>query len=112
MLKKLFKPVNSYATSINLVVILLMVIILLTHQKLPPKIPLWFSLEWGGQRLANPLFLWTIPLISSFFFVSSFIVSKTLYKNYTTISEILVWATTFLSFVFLLSIYKIILLVI
>jgi hypothetical protein len=88
-----------------------MVVLLVVHRNLPPKIPLWLSLDWGETRLAPPIFLWVLPLIAIFFFVSSYIFGKLLNKNYLMISQILVWTTAFLSFVFLLSIYKIILLV-
>lgn len=39
-----------------------LIIILLFIKFLPPKIPLWFSKPWGDEQLAQPLWLFTLPV--------------------------------------------------
>lgn len=39
-----------------------LIIILLFIKFLPPKIPLWFSKPWGDEQLAQPLWLFTLPI--------------------------------------------------
>ncbi len=109
MLKRL-KPVNYYAAIINLIVIVLMVALVGIHKSLTPEIPFWFSLSWGGDRLASPYFLWLLPILVFLFFIVSYLTSKVLSKNHSILAEILVWTTTFLSFIFLLACYRITLL--
>lgn len=110
-LNKFFQPVNFFAAFVNLLVIVLMIVLIITHKNLPPKLPLWFSLNWGEERLALPSSLWILPLLASFYFVGGLVIGKLINKTYPIISQILVWATAFLSIVFLLSVYKIVLLV-
>lgn len=33
--------------------------------RLPPQIPLFYSLPWGEARLADPVWLWTLPILSA-----------------------------------------------
>lgn len=105
------KPVNYYAFVINLLVILLLIFFVLTHPSLPPKLPLWFSREWGEARLASPIYIWLLPTLSVSFFLTSYLVGKVLNSAHPHLAQVLVWTTTFISFVFLLSVYKIILIV-
>lgn len=37
-------------------------LILLSLGKLPPQIPLFYSLPWGDSILTKPLFIWILPL--------------------------------------------------
>lgn len=108
-LKKIF-PVNYYAALFNLITLSLMVVLIIIHKNLPPVLPLWFSLSWGLDRLASPIFLWLLPASVLVFFVVSHVSSKLLTPTHAVLAQILVWTTAFLSLVFLLSTYKIILL--
>lgn len=40
-------------------------VLLATRQELPPVVPLFYSLPWGTLRLADPVWLWLLPGISS-----------------------------------------------
>lgn len=44
---------------------------------LPPKIPLWYSKPWGGERLASPYFL-ALPIVSAItvYLINTLIVSR------------------------------------
>ncbi len=40
--------------------------LLLYYQaKLPPEVPLFYSLPWGETRLTDPHWLWTLPALSA-----------------------------------------------
>lgn len=108
---KRFLPVNYFAASINLITFILMVCLIGFHKNFPPMLPVWFSYNWGLDRLANPTSLWILPALVLVFFIVSLILSNLLSKSHEILAQIVLWATAFLSFVFLLSIYKIILLV-
>lgn len=110
-LLKQITPVNFYAAIFNLIIIILMVFLITFHKNLPPMVPLWFSYNWGLDRLANPISLWILPALVLFFFITSHIISKLVSVKHGILSQILIWTTAFLSLVFLLSVYKIILLV-
>ncbi|TSC85277.1 MAG: hypothetical protein G01um101416_983 [Microgenomates group bacterium Gr01-1014_16] len=37
-------------------------LVLVFLAKLPPQVPLWYSRPWGEDQLAQPVFLWIIPI--------------------------------------------------
>ena len=103
------KPVVFVAVFLNLTATIISFYIVASHHNLPPLIPLWFSKSWGESRLANPSSLWILPfLILTLFFIST-LLAKLLNKIYPTLAKILVWASAFISLVFLLALYKIVL---
>ncbi|HEY4695214.1 MAG TPA: hypothetical protein VIH52_04625 [Candidatus Nanoarchaeia archaeon] len=105
-------PIDFLAALINLVVLGVSVVLLLTHQNLPSLVPLWFSKVWGQERLSEPVNLWLIPGLILAFFVISNVFGKALGANYPVLAKIFVWSSAFISIVFLLALYKIILIVI
>lgn len=40
-------------------------LILVSWQKLPPELPLFYSRPWGEPMLTKPIFLWILPAISA-----------------------------------------------
>lgn len=104
-------PTNLYAACLNLISLISMSALIIFQKEFPPLVPLWFSFTWGSSRLEKPEFLYLLPALGVVFFLSSNLISKVLAKTHTTLAQILVWTTAFLSFVFLISVYKIILLV-
>mgnify|MGYP001606344695 CR=1 FL=1 len=104
-------PVNLYAACLNLISLLAMGALIVFQKEFPPLVPLWFSFSWGTSRLAEPEFLYLLPVLGLIFFLGSNLISKVLAKDHITLAQILVWTTSFLSLVLLISVYKIILLV-
>lgn len=47
-------------------------LILINFKKLPPELPIFYSLPWGEQILAKPLFLLVIPLTVLVFVVVNY----------------------------------------
>jgi hypothetical protein len=109
---KWFKPVDISALLINLLVLGSGVVLIISHPNLPPKIPFWFSKPWGVGRLAEPYYLWLLPTLILIFFLASNLVAKLITKNHPILAKILVWSATLISTVFLLTLYRIILVVV
>ena len=64
------KNKNSIFIFLNaLLIIFSLSLIFFTYADLPPTVPLWYSLPWGGAQLAPKLLLFLIPAISLLFFV-------------------------------------------
>lgn len=59
---------SSYLLAILLIVIMLMMISALLI-KLPPVVPLYFTLPWGEARLTSKLMLYILPLASLLFLI-------------------------------------------
>lgn len=108
-LKKL-GPANFYAATLNIVFLFVMIALLFSTKSFPPKVPLWFSLSWGEIRLAKPESLWLLPALAFGFFIGGSLFGKFLKQSHKTLALVVVWSTCFLSLVFLLSLYKILLL--
>lgn len=109
LLKKV-APINIFAACLNLTSIFSMVALIFFKKDFPPLLPLWFSFTWGPERLAKPELLWLLPILSLVFFLLGSLISKLLSETHAILAQILVWTTAFLSLVFLISVYKIILL--
>ena len=104
-----FKPVTFLGAFFNLILLGICIFLIVSHSALPPQLPLWFSKPWGSVRLAAPINLWIIPALLVGFFVASHFTAKLLGKNNPKLAKMLVWSTAFIATVFLLTLYKIIL---
>ena len=52
----------NYALNLALVGLISSLLFLgLSWFKLPPQVPLFYSLPWGKEQLASPVFLWLLP---------------------------------------------------
>lgn len=40
-------------------------LLFLSLSKLPPQVPLFYSLPWGEERLVTPQLLWILPAVSA-----------------------------------------------
>ena len=56
-ISRIFFVVSTAITSIE------SVLLVIARGKLPPQVPLYYSLPWGEGRLANPHDLWWLPVI-------------------------------------------------
>ena len=57
--------ITNWALNLALVAIISGLIFLgFSWSKLPPEVPLFYSLPWGKEQLASPVFLWFLPLSS------------------------------------------------
>lgn len=60
----LHKKTAGYIRTSFLFILLQVAVIIIFFSRLPPEIPLFFSLPWGEAQLAPPFFLLILPLIS------------------------------------------------
>lgn len=80
-------------------------------RRLPPEIPLFYSLPWGEEQLASPWGLWGLLMGLLLLNLVNFILGSFFYRNYKYLS-FLVWvATAVLTALGTLTIIKIILLI-
>ncbi len=50
-------------------------LILVSWEKLPPQLPLFYSRAWGESILASKIFLWIFPLIATMFPLTNFLIT-------------------------------------
>ncbi len=62
--------------------------------KLPPLVPLFYSLPWGNEQLAQPLSLLLLVCGISFFFVVNTLGALSIYNHSKYLSHMLLLATT------------------
>jgi len=78
-----------------------LIIISIFYTKLPPEIPLWYSLPWGETRLATPLWLFLLPVASLVsFFINTIVALMLTQEDHLVYSQILflsVWVVSALS---------------
>lgn len=74
----------------------------------PLAVPLWFSREWGEQRLAEPVFLWIIPLISLIVVITNLFLSRFFDQKEPILSSILIWSTPIVSGLFFYTVLEIV----
>ncbi len=64
------KNKNVIFTVLTLIMIFLsLAVIFLSFKNLPPDVPLFYSLPWGENQLANKVFLFAVPIISFLIFI-------------------------------------------
>lgn len=81
-------------------IILSTIVIWQGRAEFPLAVPLWFSREWGEQRLAEPVFLWAIPLLSLLVAILNLFLSRFFDKKEPILSLILIWSTPIVSGLF------------
>lgn len=48
-------------------------LLLYLQGRLPPEVPLFYSLPWGEGRLSDPRWLWTLPALTGVVLILNFI---------------------------------------
>jgi hypothetical protein len=105
------KPVRI-ATRISFAILFFALgFLLLTWKSLPPRLPLFYSLPWGEEQLGKPIFLLILPLSSLFWGILNFSLAVFSFERQPLAAKILVWATTWLTFLATITLVKIILLI-
>ena len=63
--------------------------LLISWNKLPTQVPLWYSKPWGADRLAPPLYLFLLPGASFGWYVINSFISIHVTKDHLVFSQIL-----------------------
>lgn len=101
------------ATRISFALLLsVLAFLLFTWKKLPPEIPLFYSLPWGEEQLSSPFFLLILPLGSLFFGILNFLLAVFSFERQPISAKILVWATSSLILLEAIALVKIVFLII
>lgn len=81
-----------------------LLVISIFYTRLPPEIPLWYSLPWGSERLSTPIWLFLLPVASLFSFFMNTVASLLLTKDdHLVYSQILFLSVLVLSGLSLIS---------
>ena len=84
---------------------------LFTLKRLPPQIPLFYSLPWGEEQLAPSIALLLLPLgIFLIALLNSFLIMASLSK-YFLAAKILIWITVCLIFLTGVNLVKVVFLI-
>lgn len=87
-------------------------LLIFTWSKLPPQLPLFYSLPWGEEQLGQPILLLVPPIGCLLWGALNFFLAVFCFKQQPLASKILVWSTVILTFLSSLTLVKIIFLII
>lgn len=88
------------------------IILAITFRRLPPSVPLYYSLPWGEEQLARPSDLFIIPFSIMIIFLINLILSIIFLKKDNFLIQFLMWSSCLIALGGLITLTKIILLVI
>jgi hypothetical protein len=112
-MKEIFKD-NTSKTAIILAALtylLSFIFYLLSFNRLPPEVPLFYSRYWGEEQLAQKGFLILLPGLSFLVLVLNFLIASRLFNKEKLLAQILLWSATVFSILATVTLVKIILLV-
>lgn len=89
-----------------------LMLVLLTLKRLPPQIPLYYSLPWGDEQLTTPLLLFLLPLGCLFFGFLNLFLAVLSFGSKPLAARILVWFNVVFTLLAALTLFRIIMLVI
>lgn len=106
-------PAYFLALRINLILLAVIFLVLgLTFTKLPPVVPLYYSLPWGEEQLTRKHELFIIPLAVIIIFFLNLVFSFFILKKDQFLIQLLLWTSCILTLFTLITLIKIVFLVI
>lgn len=78
---------------------------------LPPAVPLWYTKPWGTDQLANPYWLFILPIGSLLIYVINVIASVYITADYLVFTQLLFLTSFLVSFLSLITLVQILFLV-
>lgn len=93
------------------IIAVFLITIIFKWNKLPPQLPLFYSLPRGLEQLTFPYGIFIPFLFSIIFFFLNFFLAARIFENRKTAAYLLVISGTVVSFLFLIACLKIIFLV-
>lgn len=110
-LSLIFKSSDNYfliPLSISLFTVLLIIILIwIFFQSLPPKLPLFYSLSWGDNQLVSKQQLFLLPIVLSvIILINTFIVSQ-LHPLQKVLKRLLMLSLIFIDLIILTTFLKI-----
>lgn len=83
----------------------------LRWSKLPPEVPLYYSLPWGEKQLASPWELTILPTLALSIMVTNFFLAFFFAQDNKLLLKILIYTSLFVSIILLYNFIQIIILV-
>lgn len=120
MSKRQFIPLGSFIRDVVIrrgfiwSVLLLAINLIITgafYHRLPPLLPMFYSLVRGEQQLANKPFILILPLAAAAFFTTHLILAKVNFDTDRMFSRILAMSSALISFLFTVALAHIIIIV-
>lgn len=87
------------------------VFIVLMQNKLPDVVPLYYSLPWGEERLAQKAYLYLLPAISLFILLFNFVWMVYFFKRDVVLSRIIACSTALIAVLSCYTLIRIIILI-
>lgn len=95
----------------TLLIVIFITIFIWKWQKLPPQIPLFYSLPRGTETLGYSIQILTLPVYSLIFFFLDFLIASLIYKREKLAAILLLIAGCVVTFLILITFLKIVFLV-
>ncbi len=87
-------------------------LLLFFWKKLPPQVPLFYSLPWGERQLVGPIGFWLLPAICIVISLANFAFISLFFKEEKFLNKLLGIFTCLFNFLCLFTLLRIIILVI
>ncbi len=108
LIKKL-QPFNPAAALIAIFIAVFSAVLIFNKiGSLPPELPLWFSKDWGAQRLARPDWLWLIPSLIILVFLVNQLIARLLYS--ASLIRIITWSSVVFGIIISYSLIRVLIL--
>jgi hypothetical protein len=106
------QPSVKYVVIIFVSMLAVSILVLLFNwSKLPPQVPLYYSLPWGEQQLAAPWELSILPTFAVSIFLTNLFLSYLLVRDNDLILKILLYTSLFVAGLLLYSLVRVVFLV-
>lgn len=106
------EKIIKITSQISLGLLLLALVFLAVFwQKLPPEIPLFYSLPWGEEQLGPPSFFLILFFSGFFLGIINFILGLIFFEKHPLAAKIMAFVTTAVSLLLMITVFKIIFLV-
>lgn len=105
------KPVGSIFRWNLLFILSQLALIFFKFNDLPPELPLYYSLPWGPSVLAPMVNIFLLPGISALVLVLNNFLAVFFIKSATLLSHLLTISSLVISFLYFITLYRIIFLV-
>lgn len=104
--------IGSFAIFAGIAFLSLVLLLAFSIAKLPPYLPLFYSLPWGERQLIALPFFTLLPILIPVVFTSNMLLCVWLYRRYQTIVRLLFFSTALFALLLAITAAKIILLVV
>lgn len=106
------RPLIKKASLIFLAMLLTSIVaIALQWSKLPPQVPLYYSLPWGESQLAAPWEITILPTLATSIFITNLALTFILSRDNELLSQIFILTGLFVTSMLLYSLLQILILV-